>query len=236
MDLSLTAGQLELRDRARGFTREVLRPLELDFETTGGWLEPDVARDVKSRAMQANLHGGSFPRELGGQGWTVLEQVLVHEQFGQVTGGLWSLIPGGYNVLLHCDVEQRHRYLEPCLRGERNGSYAVTEAGSGSDARTLEATAEEDPVTGDYILNGEKWFVTGPADTDFMIFHCNVVRGDTRRPTLFLVVAARMPAPVDAVGVEHRADGSSRGVGVGRPRALVRHHRDAARLRVGAAG
>ena len=37
------------------------------------------------------------------------------------------------------------------------------------------------------MLNGEKWFVTGPDDTDFMIFHCLVVDGDDRRPTLFLV-------------------------------------------------
>jgi alkylation response protein AidB-like acyl-CoA dehydrogenase len=59
--------------------------------------------------------------------------------------------------------------------------------GTGSDARTLHATAARDPSTGEYVLNGEKWFVTGPDDTDFMIFHCLVVDGDDRRPTLFLV-------------------------------------------------
>ena len=187
VNLTLSPGQLELQDRARRFAHEVLQPLEVEFETTGGRIEPGVAREVKAKAIEANLHGGSFPREVGGQGWTLLEQVLVHEQLGQVTGGLWGLIPGGYNALVHCDVEQRHRYLEPSLRGERNGSYAITEAGAGSDARALAATAEEDPATGDYILNGEKWFVTGPPDTDFMIFHCNVVRGDVRSPTLVLV-------------------------------------------------
>jgi acyl-CoA dehydrogenase len=188
MDLTLSDGQLELRSRARAFTREVLQPLELGFETTGGWLDDLVVRDVKRKAIEASLHGGAIPRELGGQGWNALEQVLVHEQLGQVTGGLWGLIPGAYNALIHADVEQRHRYLEPSLRGERNGSYAVTEANAGSDARAVTATAEEDPVYGDYILNGEKWFVTGPPDTDFMIFHCNVMWGDhVVGPTLFLV-------------------------------------------------
>ena len=187
MDLTLTPAQLELQDRARRFARDVLQPLELGFEASGGRIEPEVARDVKARAIEANLHGGSFPKDLGGQGWTLLEQVLVHEQLGQVTGGLWGLIPGGYNALIHCDEAQRRRYLEPSLRGERNGSYAITEAGAGSDARALIATAETDPGTGEYLLNGEKWFVTGPPDTDFMIFHCNVVRGDDRLPTLFLV-------------------------------------------------
>ena len=187
MDLTLSEEQLELRARARAFTREVLQPLELGFESTGGYLDEVAARDVKDRAIEANLHGGAIPRELGGQGWSALEQVLVHEQLGQVTGGLWGLIPGAYNALIHADVEQRHRYLEPSLRGERNGSYAVTEEAAGSDARALTATADDDEVTGGYILNGEKWFVTGPPDTDFMIFHCNVTSGDPSGPTLFLV-------------------------------------------------
>src|SRR5262245_40826218 len=119
-----------------------------------------------------------------------MEQVLAHEQLGQVTGGLWSFIPGAYNALVHATPEQRERYLDPSLRGERSGSYAITEPNAGSDARTLEATAVLDSATGDYVLNGEKWFVTGPDDTDFMIFHCVVVEpgADGRRlPTLFLV-------------------------------------------------
>jgi alkylation response protein AidB-like acyl-CoA dehydrogenase len=178
---------LELRDRARRFVREVLQPLEDEFERSGGRLSRKQGADVRRAAIAARLHGGSLPREVGGQGWTVTEQVLVHEQLGQVTGGLWSFIPGAYNALVHATPEQRARYLEPSLRGERSGSYAVTEPGAGSDARTLAATAIRDPATGDYLLNGEKWFVTGPDDTDFMIFHAIVVDGDRRLPTLFLV-------------------------------------------------
>jgi acyl-CoA dehydrogenase len=187
MDLTLSAAQLELQDRARSFVREVLQPLELGFETAGGRLEDGPLRDLKRRAIEANLHGGSFSRELGGQGWSALDQVIVHEQLGQVTGGLWGLIPGAYNVLVHADEDQRRRYLDPSLRGERNGTYAVTEAKAGSDARDLEATAVADSAAGGYVLNGEKWFVTGASDADFMVFHCNVVRDGERLPTLFLV-------------------------------------------------
>jgi len=85
------------------------------------------------------------------------------------------------------------------LRGERSGSYAITEEGAGSDARTLRATAVRDRATGEYLLNGEKWFVTGPDDTDFMIFHCHVIDGDERKPTLFLV-------DYDAAGLEQTGD------------------------------
>jgi acyl-CoA dehydrogenase len=150
-------------------------------------LSRNQGSDLRAAAIRARLHGGSLPSEVGGQGWSVVEQVLVHEQLGQVTGGLWSYIPGAYNALVHATPEQRVRYLDPSLRGERSGSYAITEPEAGSDARNLAATAVRDTATGDYVLNGEKWFVTGPDDTDFMIFHCLVVDGEARLPTLFLV-------------------------------------------------
>ena len=188
MDLTLTDGQLQLQVRARAFVREVLQPVEVEFERAGGRLPAEARVHIRDASIAAGLVGGSLPVEVGGQGWSMLEQVLVHEQLGQGTGGLWSYIPGAYNALIHCDPEQRRRYLEPSLRGERFGSYAITEPGAGSDPRTLQATAHRDPATGDYVLNGEKWFVTGPPDeTDFMIFHCLVADGEARRPTLFLV-------------------------------------------------
>src|SRR6476469_2554596 len=187
MDLTRTRAQLELQSRARACVRDVLQPREVEFERAGGHVPRDWGDPIRAAAIEARLQGGSFPVAAGGQGWSVLEQVLVHEQLGQSTGVLWSYIPGAYNSLLHSDPEQRRRYLEPSLRGERSGSYAITEDGAGSDARTLRATAVRDAATGDYLLNGEKWFVTGPDDTDFMIFHCLVVDGDDRLPTLFLV-------------------------------------------------
>jgi acyl-CoA dehydrogenase len=188
VDLALTPGQQELQARTRTYVVEHLQPLEAEFERAGGRLPAGRRDELKRAAIAARLHGGSLPPEVGGQGWSVLEQVLVHEQLGQATGGLWSFIPGAYNALIHADAAQRTRYLEPSLSGTRFGSYAITEPGAGSDARVLAATAVRDPGTGEYVLNGEKWFVTGPPDeTDFMIFHCHVVDGDERRPTLFLV-------------------------------------------------
>jgi acyl-CoA dehydrogenase len=187
MDLTLTPAQLELQGRARAFVHDVLQPLEGAFEQANGHVPLDWGDPIRRAAIEARLNSGSLPIEFGGQGWTAMEQVLVHEQFGQVTGGLWSCVPGAYNVLIHCTPAQRKRYLDPCTRGERSGSYAITEDGAGSDPRTLQATAVRDAATGEYVLNGEKWFVTGPDDTDFMIFHANVIDGDRRLPTLFLV-------------------------------------------------
>jgi acyl-CoA dehydrogenase len=185
MDLNLTAAQLALRENARRFVLDVLQPLELEFERAGGKLPAERGAELRRLAIEAGLAGGELPVAVGGGGWTMLEQVLVHEQYGQVTGGLWSFIPGAYEVLGHADPGQRRRYLEPSLRGERFGAYAVTEPNAGSDARTLETTAVRDGT--DWVLNGEKWFVTGPDNTDFMIVQAAAIEGDERRPTLFLV-------------------------------------------------
>jgi acyl-CoA dehydrogenase len=187
MDFALTEAQRELRERARRYVVDVLQPLEEQFERDRGVLPRSTGIELRRAAIEARLEAGPLPRQVGGQGWSVMDQVVVHEQFGQVTGGLWSYVPGAYNVLVHCDPEQRRRYLDPSIRGERNGSYAITEKEAGSDARTMAATAVLDSASGEYVLNGEKWFVTGPDDTDFMIFHANVIEGEARRPTLFLV-------------------------------------------------
>jgi alkylation response protein AidB-like acyl-CoA dehydrogenase len=201
VDLTLTPAQQELQARARAYVVDCLQPLEVEFERAGGRVPAAAREALKRAAIDAGLQGGSLPRDAGGQGWSAVEQVVVHEQLGQATGGLWSFVPGAYNALVHSDADQRRRYLEPSLTGDRFGSYAITEPGAGSDARTLQSTAVRDGVSGDYVLNGEKWFVTGPPDeTDFMIFHCIIVEGDgERRPTLFLV-------DYDTPGVEIVAD------------------------------
>jgi acyl-CoA dehydrogenase len=197
VDFGLTPAQVGLRERARRFVVDVLQPVELEFEAGGGRLPAARGAELRRLAIEAGLAGGELPVEAGGKGWTVVEQVLVHEQYGQVTGGLWSYVPGAYEVLIHADADQRRRYLEPSLRGERFGAYAVTEPNAGSDARTLETTAVRDGAG--WVINGEKWFVTGPDNTDFMIVQAMVVDGDERLPTLFFV-------DYDAPGLSMQAD------------------------------
>jgi acyl-CoA dehydrogenase len=187
MDFALGPELEALRERARRYVVDELQPLEVPFEKAGGKLPREQGQELRRKAIEAGLVGGNMPAALGGLAWSNTEQVVVQEQFGQVTSGLWSYVPGAYNVLALADPGQRKRYLEPSLRGERSGSYAITEPNAGSDPRTLESTAVRDAATGEWVLNGEKWFVTGPDDTDFMIFHAVVLDGDARLPTLFLV-------------------------------------------------
>jgi acyl-CoA dehydrogenase len=185
MDFELTEGQRELRERAATLVDEVLIPLEVDAELAGGRIEPAVVQRVRARASELRLDAGNHATEHGGQGWSALEQVLVHEELGRNTNGIWWVIGGGYNVLSRGTPEQIERYLLPTLRGERADSYAVTEAGAGSDPSGIATTAER--VDGGWRIRGEKWFVTSGDVCDYDILMVNVVDGEQRLPTLFLV-------------------------------------------------
>jgi acyl-CoA dehydrogenase len=185
MDLALTDAQRELRERAARYVDDVLIPLEEQAELAGGRLPAAAVARVKDAARAARLTGGNHAVEHGGQGWSAFEQVLVQEELGRNTNGIWWHMGGGYNVLSRGTPEQVERYLLPTLRGERADAYAVTEGGAGSDPGGIAATAER--TANGWRIRGEKWFVTSGDIADYDILMVNVVDGDERLPTLFLV-------------------------------------------------
>jgi acyl-CoA dehydrogenase len=177
---------LDVQARARAFTEEVLIPLEEEAERLRGRLPEAVVADVARQALDRGLTGGLHSPDHGGQGWGRTEWSLAEEQYGRSTNAIHWHIPNGYNVWEHASPEHAERWLQPLLRGEIRDAYAVTERNAGSDPSRIEATAVPSD-NGGWVLNGEKWFVTGPDNTDFMIVQAAVVEGDERRPTLFLV-------------------------------------------------
>jgi acyl-CoA dehydrogenase len=145
---------------------------------------------IREEALAAGLAGGRHAVEHGGQGWSAVDYVVVHEQIGRCTNGLWWWIPDGYNVLRAGTPEQIERYLVPSLRGTAVLSYAVTEEHAGSDPSGISTKARRD---GDgWVLDGEKWFVTSG---DVASAHVVVANAEGHGPTLFIVDA-------DVAGVE----------------------------------
>src|SRR5581483_63028 len=138
MDFELTAAQQELRDRAARFVDEELIPLEVEAEKAGGRLPEAAAERIRARARELHLTAGNHAVEHGGRGWSALEQVIVQEELGRNTNGVWWVMGGAYNVLSRGTPEQIERYLIPTLRGERADSYAVTEAAQRGDQVALD--------------------------------------------------------------------------------------------------
>jgi acyl-CoA dehydrogenase len=183
MDLELSAREKELAARARAFCDQVLLPLESVVSEHG---ELPMARRgaVRQAVRDWGLAGINHGKENGGLGLSMLEQMVIEEQLGRATNGLWSCVWRPPVSLKFGTPEQRAEYLVPACQGERRGCFAITEPSAGSDTSRIETTARFED--GSWRLDGEKWFVTSYDASDFIIVHAHV-EGDSAKPTLFLV-------------------------------------------------
>jgi butyryl-CoA dehydrogenase len=181
MDFTLSPEQLELRARASALADEIMVH-EQACEEAGG-LAPEVHAQIADRVRHHGLNAINMPAEWGGQGLSVLDQVVVQEQLGRLTNALWDMVWRPANALKACDEAQRERYLLPAIRGERRDCVAITEADAGSDPTHLATVAERSG--GGYVLNGEKWFVTVGDVADHILV--GAVVGEERAPTMFVV-------------------------------------------------
>jgi acyl-CoA dehydrogenase len=181
MDFRYTDEQLELRDRAAALAREIMA-YEPECEEHRGLSAQSLA-EIRELTLKVSLNAINMPLDWGGQGLSILDQVIVQERLGQLTNALWDAVWRPANALKHCSAEQRERYLVPAIAGERRDCFAVTEENAGSDPSLIETVAVRDGET--YKLTGEKWFVTVGDVADFLIVQA--LAGPERAPTLFLV-------------------------------------------------
>jgi acyl-CoA dehydrogenase len=181
MQFTYTPEQLALRDRAQRLTDAII-PFEEPCEAGRG-LPAESLAEIRRLTLEHELNAINMPAEWGGQGLSILDQVIVQERLGQLTNALWDAVWRPANALRHCTPEQRERYLIPAINGDRRDCFAVTEEKAGSDPSLIETVAERD---GDgWRISGEKWFVTVGDVADFLIVQA--LAGDERLPTLFLV-------------------------------------------------
>jgi acyl-CoA dehydrogenase len=165
-----------IQETARRFVDEDLIPWESHAEEHGGRI-PDEARALHHRrAIELGLFAMNMPRELGGGGFSMFQQVLVSEQIGRVTNALgWCVHTPPAWAPGVVSPEQLERWIVPTIRGERQECYAITEAGAGSDVDAIEATARRD---GDgYVLNGTKMHVTSYNTADYLFFQAKIDGG-----------------------------------------------------------
>jgi acyl-CoA dehydrogenase len=175
--LSLSADDLEIQERARRFVDEDLIPWEVHAEEHDGRIPDDVRRAQHAKAKELGLFAMNMPKDLGGGGFSMLQQVLVSEQIGRVTNGLgWCVHTPPAWAPAVCTPEQIERWIVPSVRGDRHECYAITEEGAGSDVDAITSTARRDG--GDYILNGTKMHVTSYNTADYLFFQAKLGAGD----------------------------------------------------------
>jgi acyl-CoA dehydrogenase len=157
-----------LKERVAAFLEREVYPVEQRVAEAGR-IEPAWADELRRKARAEGFSMLNMPEEVGGGGLSMLGQVALEEESGKATNGLgFAVVDRGPAELWDIATpEQRERFVAPVLRGEFREAWAVTEPGAGSDVSALAATAVRD---GDeWVLNGEKWFVTSEGDPGFYL-------------------------------------------------------------------
>jgi alkylation response protein AidB-like acyl-CoA dehydrogenase len=158
MDFELKDEQLVLQKMVREFAQNEIAPRVREADEA-----QELPRDVMSKAAELGFLGCLFPEKYGGAGLTYVDYVTVLEEISAVDGSL-GLSVAAHNSLCSNHIfmcgteEQKRRFLVPLARGEKIGTWSLTEPTAGSDAAGTRSTARLE--NGWWILNGAKTFAT----------------------------------------------------------------------------
>lgn len=168
---ALSEEEVMFRDTVRSFAEENIKPLAKKMDE-----EASFDKELLKKFFDLGIMGIEIPEEYGGAGSTFFNSVLLIEEFGKVDASA-SVLVDVQNTLVNNALvkwgskELKDKYL-PKMATEWVGSYALSEAGSGSDAFALETKAED---KGDhYVLNGRKLWITNGNEANLFIVFANV--------------------------------------------------------------
>ncbi len=170
MNFELTPEQRDIQKAAREFaTAEFDKDLAIEHE-----LNHSFPEELWRKASKLGFAGIHFPEEYGGQGYGLLEKVLVVEEFCRQDSGIGmalSLVELGSEIILvHGNEEQKKKYLIPVATGEAISAAAFTEPEHGSDITFLSTVATKDKDG--YQINGTKIFITNGCIASFTVVLC----------------------------------------------------------------
>mgnify|MGYP001352143887 FL=1 len=194
MHINLPNDVKEWIEIAESFLQET-KPWEVEAEMNSGKVPVEIDAKHRQMAIDLGLSSMDMPKKIGGQELSNLHQVAVWEVLGRSTNALtWCFSEPQAWMLEACSEEQIKKYILPIMDGSRHECYAITESESGSE---LDVSATAKKVDGGYIVNGEKWYVTGANHADFFFIQAVIHDGDDEiGDALFFL-------DMDQEGIEH---------------------------------
>jgi acyl-CoA dehydrogenase len=189
MEFTLSDEQRMISEGVRAFVEKELHPHEEMVERLDT-VPDDLFQEIRQKAIRNGYYALNMPTEHGGGGLNASERAVAEIEFGRVSRALGIICNRPAPILKMCAGDQIATYLAPTVRGERWECFALTEPGTGSDARAITTRAVADG--GDYVINGTKQFITMAMRADFIIVFAvtgteQTPRGDRKRITAFLV-------------------------------------------------
>ncbi|MGA2715893.1 MAG: acyl-CoA dehydrogenase [Bryobacteraceae bacterium] len=158
------------RDTVRRFAREEIGPLVRAMDEAAVF-----DKKLLHQLFELGLMGIEIPEQYGGQGGNFFQCVLAIEEISAVDPSAGVVVDVQNTIVNNAIIRwgsdaQKARYL-PRLAATTVGSYALSEAGSGSDAFALSTTAKQN---GDrYLLNGRKLWISNAAEAGFFVLFAN---------------------------------------------------------------
>ena len=156
MEYFFTETQKEIRDLARRFAQEKMKPVRAELDRTG-----EFPFELMKGMADLGLMGVYFPEEYGGLGGGIMEMCIVVEELCRIDGAAGLCYAacglGAFPILIGGTDDQKQRFMPRLAAGEL-AAFAITEANAGSDSSNVKTRARRD---GDYyVLNGTKQFIT----------------------------------------------------------------------------
>ncbi len=163
MDFSLNEEQLAIKNTAREFAEQEIKPLAEEMDRTGAF-PYELVREMG----EIGLLGLPFPEEFGGAGADYLSYCLALEEISRADVSVGITMEahtslGASPFFLFGSKEQKEQYLPPLARGEQLWAFGMTEPEAGSDAGSTKTHAIL--RDGNWHINGSKAFITN-AGTD----------------------------------------------------------------------
>jgi acyl-CoA dehydrogenase len=183
----------ELRESVSRFVSAEIGPHVDEWEEAR-----EFPRELFARCGELGFLGLKFPEAYGGQGGTYVHEAVWIEELSR-SGGSGG-VAAGLNA--HSQIampplfnfgteEQRRRWIVPGIRGEAVGALGITEPGAGSNVADIRTTARR--VTGGYVVNGSKTFITNGVRADFLVCAVKTNPEGGHHGLSFLILERDMP-------------------------------------------
>jgi alkylation response protein AidB-like acyl-CoA dehydrogenase len=168
---SLSEDEQLFRDAVRDFAESELADRAPRMDAAG-----EMDADLIPMLFEMGLMGIEIPEEHGGAGASFFTSILIVEELSRVDPAVGVLVDVQNTLVINAfnrwgSDEQKARFL-PRLAAEAVGAYALSEAGSGSDAFALACRAA--PDGDDWVLEGQKLWITNGKEAELFIVFANV--------------------------------------------------------------
>ena len=157
----------------------------------------ELMKSILKKSGELGLMGISIPEEYNGFGQSFVTQMLVAETTG--AGYSFSVAYmahcgiGTLPIMYYGNEDQRQRYVTKLATGELIGAYCLTEPGAGSDANSGKTNARLSEDGKNYILNGQKMWITNAGFADTLVVFAKI---DTDRVLSAFIVETKFPGVV----------------------------------------